>query len=107
MKSLRAALSILASKFTRFETVSGYVTFITVYNSSCTLLNIYVPSRCRRLNTLDHRAGWSPEVARWLNGQRLGLGLGNAIVLFFSSDLTKYDEHLCFGSLLWIFNKMT
>ena len=83
MKSLRAALSILASKFTRFETVSGYVTFITVYNSSCTLLNIYVPSRCRRLNTLDHRAGWSPEVARWLNGQRLGLGLGNAIVLFF------------------------
>ena len=101
MKSLRALLSIFASKFTGFETVSGYVTLITVYNLSCTLLNIYVPLCCRRLNTLDHRAGWSPEAARWLNGSRLGLGPGNAIVLFFfSSGLAKCGEHLCFGSLL-------
>ena len=67
-ESLRALLSIFASKFTRFETVSGYVTLITVYNPSCTLLNVYVPLRYCRLNTLDHRAGWSPEAAHWLNG---------------------------------------
>ena len=53
--------------YTRFETVSGYVSLITVHNLSRTLLNIYVPSHCRRLNTLDHRAWWSLEAAHYLN----------------------------------------
>ena len=47
------------------ETVYGYVTLITIYNLSRTLLNICVPSHCRSLNTL---AWWSAEAAHWLNG---------------------------------------
>ena len=55
-------------KFTRFETVSGYVTLITVYNPSRTLWNICNPLRSRKLNTLDHTAWWPSEAPHWLNG---------------------------------------
>ena len=44
-----ATIYLVLSKFTRFETVSGYVTLITIYNLSCTVLNIResVDSPCR------------------------------------------------------------
>ena len=80
-QDLLYSLSETHTSGTAFEMVSRYITLIN-------------PPRCRIGYTLDHRAWWSPEAARWL-----GLGPGNAIVLyfffFFSSSLTKCDEHLC------------
>ena len=42
------------TKFTWFETVSGYVILITIHNQSRTLLNTDVLSCCHRLNTKQH-----------------------------------------------------
>ena len=95
--------------------VSGYVMSITVYNPSCNLLNIFYIRHASCLRPYSMVVFRSGSLVKWLRVRdrarvrvRARVGPGNAMLpsFFFFIDLTKCDEHLGCGSLLWIFNKM-
>ena len=57
MGSKQASIPTPVTKFTRFGTVSGYVTLGNIHNPPHNLLNIDNLSNTALVNTLDHTVG--------------------------------------------------